>query len=70
MSALVLGVVVDILIHVLIQLRYRVVVSGITSAVWFFAVLDSSEFVVLNPEIRLEYLGCGCEPEQGGIAWR
>ena len=68
MGPLILGVVVDVLIHVLIQLRYRVVVSGISGAVWFFTVLDSSEFVVLNPEIGFENFRCGGEPEKSSVA--
>ena len=63
MGALILGVVVDVLIHVLIELRHSVVVRLISAAVRLFTVLDSGEFVVLNPKIRFEDFCGRCKPK-------
>src|SRR5947207_6966497 len=68
MGPLIFGVVVDVLIHVLIELRYSVVVRLISSATWFLTVLNSGEFVVLNPEIGFENFRCGGEPEKSSVA--
>ena len=68
MGPFILSVVVDVLVHVPIQLFHCVGVIWIPHAAWFFAILDSSEFVVLNPEIRLEYFGCCCEPKKSSVS--
>ena len=68
MGTLILGIVMNVLIHVLIELCHGIVVSGISSAVRLFTVLNASEFVVLDPEIRFENLCRGREPEERSIA--
>src|SRR5947207_8141099 len=68
MGPLILGVVVDVLIHVPVQLFHCVGVIRISGAAWFFAVLNSGEFVVLNPEIGFENFRCGGEPEKSSVA--
>ena len=69
MGPLILGVVVDVLIHVLIELRHSVVVRLISSATWFLTVLNSGEFVVLNPEICFENFGRSREPKNRSVAF-
>src|SRR5882762_8266849 len=68
MGPLILGVVVDVLIHVRIELRHSVVVRLISSAAWFLTVLNSGEFIVLNPKIGFENFRCGGESEHSCIA--
>src|SRR5258705_3179499 len=48
---LIIGVIMDILVHVLIQLLDRRGVGRIPASPWNFAVLDAGEFVVLLPQI-------------------
>ena len=64
---LILGVVVNVLIHIPIEDRKRSGVGWIPTSAWNFAVLDSPEFVVLHPEIGLEDFRGGREPKQSGI---
>ena len=68
MSALILGVVVDVYIHILIEHFQCFGVGWISSSASFFAVLNSSEFVILDPEIGLQDFRRRREPEKGGIA--
>ena len=58
MGQLIFGVVVDILRHVCIEDRESSSVDRISASPWNFAVLDSTEFVVLLPEVGLKYLRC------------
>ena len=67
---LVVGVVVDVLVHVLVQHRDRLGIGGVPAAAGDFAVLDAGQLVVLLPEIRLEDLGRSQETENRGIAFR
>src|SRR5438876_11820898 len=53
-SDFIIGVVVDVLIHVLVQYRERLGVVWIASATWDFGVLNAAEFVVLDPKVGLE----------------
>ena len=50
--------------QVLIKDSKGIGVGWIAAAAWDFTVLNSSEFVVLDPEIGLEYFRRRCEPEQ------
>jgi hypothetical protein len=54
MGNLILGVVVDVLVHVFIQHSQRIMVGWVPATAWNFAVLDASEFVVLDPKVGLE----------------
>jgi hypothetical protein len=65
---LVVGVVVDVLIHVPVQYRNRVGVGRAPAAAGDFAVLDAGELVVLLPKIGLDELGRGEEPENRRVA--
>ena len=65
---LILGIVVDVLVHVLIEnFNSRGVGRAPTSA-RNFAVLDSSKLVVLLPQIGLEDFGGRQEPENCGVS--
>ena len=65
---LVVGVVVDVLGKVRIELLQLGGVDGISAAAGDLAVLDSAEFVVLHPEVAFEDLGRGGEAEHGRVA--
>jgi len=54
MSDLIIGVVVDVLSHVRIKDRNGLGVEWIAAAASDFAVVDSAEFVVLDPKVGLE----------------
>ena len=54
MSDLILGVIMDILVHVFIQHSQRIMVGWVPATAWNFAVLDASEFVVLDPKVGLK----------------
>ena len=64
MSEFIIRVVVDVHGHVLIKDCKGIGVGWIASSVWFFAVLDSAEFVVLDPKVGLKYFRRRSEPEQ------
>src|SRR5262245_2636590 len=66
-SNFIVGVIVDVLIHVFVQRREGFSIVWITSSTWNFGVLDSTEFIVLDPKVGLEYLECRWEPEQGCV---
>jgi hypothetical protein len=65
---LILGIIMDVLVHVPIQNFQGFGVDRISRAARNFAVWDSSEFIVLDPEIGLEDFRRRREPEQGSIA--
>ena len=68
MGVLILGIVMDVLVHISIKHFQGLGVDWIPSSSRDFAVWDSSEFVVLDPEIGLESFGCRRKPEQGRIS--
>ncbi len=69
-SEFVVGIVVDILGHVRVQHRKSIGEGWIAASTRLLLVLNSRQFVVLHPEVRLQNLrGCG-EPKQGGISSR
>jgi hypothetical protein len=72
MGELIISVVMDVDGHVFIQHFKRTGVGWIASptATRKFVVLDSSEFVVLNPEIGFEGFRRSREAKQGRIARR
>jgi len=53
-SQLILGIVVDVLVHVAIKDLKRGGVEWTPGSSWDFAILDSSEFVILLPQISLK----------------
>jgi hypothetical protein len=53
-ALLVVGVVVDVLGHVLVEDRERLGVGSIPASAWNLAVLDAAELVVLLPQIGFE----------------
>ncbi|HYL43133.1 MAG TPA: hypothetical protein VEU97_07100 [Ktedonobacteraceae bacterium] len=69
-AELILGIVVDILVHIPIQLFKGSGVGSAPRPSWNFAVLDSSEFVILLPQIGFEDFGCSQEPEYGHVTLR
>jgi hypothetical protein len=62
-AELVVGVVVDVLVHVLVQHRDSLGVGRVPGSAGNFTVLDAGELVVLLPQIGLENLGRSQEPE-------
>ena len=65
---LILGIVVNVLRHVAIQLLKGIDVGCTRRSSWNFAVWDSSEFVVLSPQIGFENFNCSQEPENCHIS--
>jgi len=59
---LIFGVVVDILIHVSVENLEGRGVEWAATPSWNLIVLDSSKFVVLNPQVGLDDLGSGQKP--------
>ncbi len=69
MREFIIGIVVDVLSHVFVKNCQGSRVRGITAAARDFAsVWDTSQLVVLHPEVGFEDFGRGCESEQSGIA--
>ena len=56
MSDLIIGVVMDVVFHFILNNLQGVAVGFIAMAAWDFVVLDAAEFVVLDPKVGLEYL--------------
>ena len=69
-ALLVVGVVVDVLRQVRVELLQRFGVDGISGAQRLLTVLDATELVVLLPQVRLDQLGGREEAEDGGVAGR
>jgi hypothetical protein len=55
MSDLIIGVVMDVVSHFILNNLQGLGIGWIASAAWDFGVLDAAEFVVLNPKVGLEY---------------
>ena len=68
MAELILSVVVDILVHVAIQNLQRRGVGCAPTPAGDFVVLDSSELVVLYPEVGLEDFRRRQESENGSVS--
>src|SRR6266480_3574247 len=69
-SNLIIGVVMDVVSHFILNNLQGLSVAWITSAAWDFGVLDAAEFVVLDPKVGLKYLQRRWEPEQGCVSGR
>src|SRR6476659_1680570 len=54
MSDLIVSIVVDVLSHIFIQYCEGGGVERIACSTWHLRILNSAEFVVLNPKVRLE----------------
>src|SRR5437879_883443 len=67
MGALILGIIMDVLVHISIKDFQGLGVDWIPSSSRDFAVLDASQLIVLDPEIGFEDFGCRREPKQGRI---
>jgi len=65
---LVFGVVVDVLVHVFVELLQCHGVRQIAGAARDFVVLNAGQFVVLLPQIGLDDFGGSQEAQNGGIA--
>src|SRR5439155_24750970 len=70
MTDLIVSVVVDVLVHVLIQHRERLGVGRIPGAAGDFGVLDSAELVVLLPQIGFDDFCCRQESENVRVSPR
>jgi hypothetical protein len=56
MSDLIIGVVMDVVLHFILNHLQGVAVGFVAMAAWDFVVRDAAEFVVLDPKVGLEYL--------------
>src|SRR5882672_8271741 len=70
MSQLILGIVVDVLVHVAVKNLKGGGVEWTPTPSRNFAILDSSQLVVLLPQIGFENFCSSQKPENGGISWR
>src|SRR5438874_9576076 len=55
MSSLIIGVVMDVVSHFILNNLQGLGIGWIAMAAWDFVVVDAAEFVVLNPKVGLEY---------------
>jgi hypothetical protein len=69
MAELILGIIMDVLVHISIKDFQGLGVGWIASSPRDFAVLDPCEFVILDPEIGFENFGRRREPEHGRVPW-
>jgi hypothetical protein len=67
-SELIVGVIVDVLVHVPIEDLESLGIGSIPAPARDLGVLDTTEFVVLHPKIGLEYFGRRCEAEQRSVS--
>src|SRR6266513_4955311 len=70
MSDLIIGVVMDVVSHFILNNLQGLSIVRIATAAWDFVVLDAAEFVVLDPKVGLEYFCRRCEPEKGCVSRR
>ena len=56
MSDLIIGVVMDVVLHFILNHLQGVGVGFIAMAAWDFVVRAAAEFVVLDPKVGLDYL--------------
>ena len=56
MSDLIIGVVMDVVLHFILNNLQGLGIGWIAMAALDFVVLGAAEFVVLNPKVGLEYL--------------
>src|SRR6266436_6298386 len=70
MGDLIVSVVVDVLVHVLVQHRERLGVGRIPGPAGDFVVLDSAELVILLPQISFDDFCCRQESENVRVSPR
>src|SRR5207237_10898438 len=70
MADLIVGVVVDVLVHVLVQHRKGSGVGWISGSAGDFGVLDAAEFVVLLPQIGFDDFCCRQESKNVRVSHR
>src|SRR5205814_2430420 len=68
MSSLIIGVVMDVVSHFILNNLQGLGIGWIAMAAWDFSVLDAAEFVVLDPKVGLDYFCRRCEPKQCRIS--
>jgi len=69
-SELVLGVVVNILRHIVVDIRKQRGIGLVSAAVRLFLVLNAAEFVVLLPQIVFDYFERRKESENADVSER
>src|SRR5438034_3600721 len=70
MADLIVGVVVDVLVHVLVQHRKGSGIGWISGSAGDFGILDSAEFVVLLPQIGFDDFCCRQESKNVRVSHR
>src|SRR5213080_3664452 len=68
-SNLIIGVVMDVVSHFILNNLQGLSIVRIATAAWDFVILDAAKFVVLDPKVRLEYLQRRWEPKQCRVSW-
>src|SRR5262249_50072696 len=69
MGEFVIGIVMDVLGHIRVELLKSDSIEWIPTAAWYFAVLNAPEFVVLHPEIGFQDF-CRCaDPRPRRLPW-
>src|SRR5205814_7722621 len=68
LSDLIIGVVMDVVSHFILNNLQGLGIVRIATAAGDFVVLDAAEFVVLDPKVGLEYFCRRCEPKQCRIS--
>jgi hypothetical protein len=54
MRDLIIGVVMDVVLHFILNKLQGLSIGFIATAAWDFVVLDAAEFVVLDPKVGLD----------------
>ena len=70
MSDLIVGVVVDVLGHVLVQHGKRLGVGWTPSSAWNLTILDAAELIILLPQISFDEFYCRQESENVRVSPR
>jgi hypothetical protein len=68
MSDLIIGVVMDVVSHFILNNLQGLGIGWIAMAAWDFIVWRAAKFVVLNPKVGLEYLQSRWEAKQCGVS--
>ena len=68
MSDLIIGVIVDVVLHLILDKFQGLGIVWVTAAAWDLVILAAAEFVVLDPEVGLEELQGRWKPKQGRVS--
>ena len=68
MSDLIIGIIVNVVSHLILNELQCVAVGLITTAAWDFIVLDAAELVILKPKVGLECFQGRGETKQGRVS--